>query len=396
MFSSLRSANLRRFFLGQALSQSGTWMQKLAISILVLRLTDSGVAVGLAAFAQFGPLLALGPWAGVLCDRLDRHRLLFAINGAGALVAATFAAMGLTGITPLWMVYTATLAAGLVQAFENPTRRNFLSDLVEPAFIQNAVSLNAAIMTVCEVVALAMGGLLIGGPGIGWCFVVDAATYVPQLILFARMDRTALRPRVLTPRATGRLVQGLRYVWRTRAIRFPLILLAAVGMFGYGTYPVLVPLLASRDLAGGSATYTVLFLSISTGEMVGALAIARRTSSGLGPLARRSVVFGIANSALGFAPNVAVAAPLAMCVGFTLIRIVVGINGWVQLEAAADMRGRVLSLVSVATVGLGAIGGLLVGIVAQLAAAPAAFALGGLVCAVVGSVIGIIVRGVRT
>jgi hypothetical protein len=114
----------------------------------------------------------------------------------------------------------------------------------------------------------------------------------------------------------------------------------------------------------------------------------------MGPLARRSVVFGIANTALGFAPNVAVAAPLAMCVGFTLIRIVVAINGWVQLEAAADMRGRVLSLVSVLTVGLGAIGGLVVGIVAQLAAVAAAFALGGLVCAVVGSAIGIIVRGV--
>jgi MFS family permease len=384
MFRALESANLRRFFLGQTISQSGTWVQKLAIGILVLRLTDSGVALGLATAAQFGPLLVLGAFAGVLCDRLDRHRLLLAVNLAGLVVGTAFAVIVVTGVTALWAIYVATLATGIVQAFENPARRVFIADLVDPEHIQSAVGLNSSVMTICDLTALAVAGALIGGPGIEWCFVVNPLSFIPQLVLFTRMDRSTLQPRTRASRARGQSREGIRYVWNERALRHPMLLMAAAGMFGFGAHPVVVPLFATRDLGGGAGTYTLLLMCISAGEMVGALASAQRMSSNIGFLARVSVAIGVSNLALALAPTTGFAAVLALPLGCSLILLVAGTNAWLQMRAEPFVRGRVLSLVSMVAIGSGALGGPLVGTVSEVVGARWAFVLAGVVSAAAG------------
>jgi MFS family permease len=384
MFRALESPNLRRFFVGQVLSQSGTWVQKLAIGIFVLRITDSGIALGLATAAQFGPLLLLGPWAGVLCDRLDRHRLLLAVNIAALVVGTAFATIVVSGITSLWVIYVATLATGVVQAFENPTRRVFISDLVDPEHIQSAVGLNSTVMTICDITALAIAGVLIGGPGIEWCFVVNVVSFVPQLVLFARMDRSSLQPRTKAVRARGQSMEGIRYAWRNQTLRYPMILMGAAGMFGFGAHPVVVPLFATRDLGGGTGTYTLLFMCISLGEMIGSLASAQRASSNTRFLARTSIAIGLANLVLATAPNTALAALLALPVGCSLILLVAGTNAWLQTRADPLMRGRVLSLVSMVAIGSGALGGPLVGVVSEALGVRWAFVLAGLVSSAVG------------
>jgi len=166
-FRSLRSPNFRLFFIGQAISATGTWMQSVTIGIVVLHITGSGVALGMTTVAHFGPLLLIGPWAGVLSDRFDLHRLLVGVNAAGGVVAAIFAAVVLTGAPPLWSIYVLAAATGLVQAVENPVRRVFVTELVDDDLLANATGLNSTVMISAEAIGLTLAGIVLGGPGAG-------------------------------------------------------------------------------------------------------------------------------------------------------------------------------------------------------------------------------------
>jgi MFS family permease len=386
-FRSLESPNLRRFFVGQAFSQSGNMMQTVAAGLLVLHITDSGVALGLVTVAQFGPLLVLAPLVGSLCDRVDRHRLLLAVNTIGAAVAALFAVVVLSGDPPVWTVFAMSAAAGLVQAIENPTRRVFLAELVPEEQIPNAVGLNASVMLTSEVVGLAVAGVLVGGVGLGVCFLANALTFAPKLHLFASMDRRSFRPVVMAGPGKRQTREGFAYAWRNPDVRVPLLLLFVVGTFGFNAHAVAVPLLAERELGGGARTATVLLASVSVGSLLGALHSARRSNVHTRSLALAAVAFGVANAALGLAPNATVAVVLALPVGYTSLLTIAGMNASVQLRTAAHMRGRVMSLVSIVLLGTSPIGGPLVGWIAERGGAPSAFALGGLVSVVAGLVV---------
>jgi MFS family permease len=385
-FRSLESPNLRRFLTGQAVSQAGNMMQMVAAALLVLDLTDSGIVLGLVAVAQFGPLLVLAPLVGLLCDRVDRHRLLLVVNGLGACVAALFAAVVLMGDPPVAMVFVLAGAAGLVQALDNPTRRVFISELVPDAQLTNAVGLNASMMLTAEVAGLALAGVLVGGPGLGMCFAVNALTFAPKLYLFAGMDRRAFRP-VLAAATRGPAREGFLYAWRTPDVRIPLLLLFVVGTFGFNAHAVAIPLLAERELGGNARTATVLLAAISVGSLVGALHSARRTELPIRGLAFAAIAFGVCNAALGLAPSPAVAILLALPVGYTSLLAIVAVNSSVQLRTVPHMRGRVMALVSIVLLGTGPIGGPLVGWVAERAGTPAALVLGGLLCVLAGLVV---------
>jgi hypothetical protein len=179
-------------------------------------------------------------------------------------------------------------------------------------------------------------------------------------------------------------MEGIRYAWRDQTLRYPMILMGAAGMFGFGAHPVVVPLFATRDLGGGTGTYTLLFMCISLGEMIGSLASAQRASSNTRFLARTSIAIGLANLVLATAPNTALAALLALPVGCSLILLVAGTNAWLQTRADPLMRGRVLSLVSMVAIGSGALGGPLVGVVSEALGVRWAFVLAGLVSSAVG------------
>jgi len=382
-FRSLRGRNFRLFFVGQIVSQTGTWMQMVAIGLLVLALTDSGVAVGLVTAAQFLPILVLGAWGGVLADRRDRHTLLLVMNAIGAVVAASFAVVVLTDRAALWSIYVLTFAAGTVTALENPTRRAFVTDLVADADVPNAVGLNSTLMTGSRVVGPAVAGALIAGPGIGWCFAVNAISYLPQLALFARMDRRRFRPAERVAKAKGQLREGLRYVWGAPDLRLPILLVSAVGTLAFN-FSVILPLFATRDLHGGPTTFTTLFSVMSVGSVAGALTIARRTHADTAFLSRCTIALGVAMLVLAAAPVTAVAYLAVIPVGVTSVMVISGSNTVVQLGTTPAMRGRVLALLAVVFLGSTPVGGPVAGLVSETFGARWALGMGATTSLVAG------------
>jgi MFS family permease len=374
-FRSLRVRNFRLFFVGQIISQTGTWMQMIAIGLLVLAITNSGVAVGLVTAMQFLPILLLGAWGGVLADRRDRHHLLIVMNVAGALVATAFAVLVLSGHEALWSVYLLTFAAGTVTALENPARRSLVTDLVAEKDVPNAVGLNSTLMTTSRVFGPALGGLLIAGPGIGWCFAANAISFVPQLVLFMRLDRSKFRPSTRVAKAKGQLREGLRYVWGQPELRLPLLLVTAVGTMAFN-FSVILPLFATRDLDGSATTFTMMMSTMSLGSVIGALTIARRTTANTSFLARCTLALGASMTALALAPATLTAYLAVIPVGITSIMVISGSNAVVQLATVPEMRGRVLALISVVFLGSTPIGGPITGWISESFGARWALALG--------------------
>lgn len=383
-FRSLRIRNHRMFFVGQALSQNGTWMQLVAIDILVLRITDDGLAVGLATAARLAPILLLGAWGGLLSDRKDRHKLLLWLNMAGAAVATVFAVMVATDTATLAWIYTLAAAAGTVTAIENPTRRAFVVDLVPDEEVTNAVGLNSAMMTGSRIVGPAVAGVLITTVGIRWCFAVNALTFLPQLWLFARLDRSRFRPTQRLVPAKGQLREGFRYVWNTPHLRLPILLVAVTGAMNFN-YPAILPLFATRDLDAGAGTYTLLLSVMSVGSMLGGLTVARRVEVGIGFLARSALALAGFSFVLALAPVTGAAAAAAVPIGLTTMLVNSGANSIVQLSAIPEMRGRVLAIVAVVFVGSAPVGAPLMGWVAEHAGARWALALGGVAALAAGA-----------
>lgn len=383
-FRSLHVPNFRKFFAGQAISQTGTWMQMIAINILVYRLTGSGIALGLATAAQFGPILVLGAWAGLLADRHDRHRLLISLNVAGAVVAALFALLVLSGQAELWSVYLLTTAAGVVIALENPARRAFVTDLVDESDIPNAVGLNSTLMTSSRVVGPAVAAGLISGPGIGWAFAVNAVSFLPQLWLFARMDRDRFRETVRVTKGKGQLREGFRYVWSTPELRLPLLLTTVVGTLAFN-FAVILPIFATRDLGGTDDLYALLFSIMGVGSVIGALTLARRTAADARFLALASVGLGVAMTGLAAAPNIPLAVVLSIPVGATSVLVIAGANAVIQVTAAPAMRGRALALLAVVFLGSTPIGGPIAGWMSEVLGARWALLMGAVTAAAAGA-----------
>src|SRR4051812_23261943 len=248
-FRSLQVRNFRLFFGGQLVSQIGNWLTLVAQALLVLKLTDSGVALGLLAAAQFGPVLAIGPFAGLVADRSDKRRLLLLVQSLAMAQSFLLAALAFSGHPPVRPIYAAAMLGGFATASDTPPRRSFVVELVPEEDIGNAVSLNSALMTGSRVVGPALGGLLITTVGFGWCFLVDGLSYLAVLAGLWRIDpEQMLRP----PRAVrgrGQVREGLRYARSIPELWVPLTMAAVVGTLAFNFQTVL-PLFATRDLHG--------------------------------------------------------------------------------------------------------------------------------------------------
>ncbi|HEX6238021.1 MAG TPA: MFS transporter [Acidimicrobiales bacterium] len=365
-FSSLRTRNFRLFFAGQLVSQTGTWMQSVALVWVVLDLTGDGVALGLVVAAQFLPVLVLGAWGGVVADRVDRHFMMIGTQLAFTALAVAFSMLTLTGTATVGAIYALSLLFGIINALDNPSRRALVTELVALRDVPNAVGLNSAVMTGSRVVGPAVAGALIAGPGAGWTFVANAVSYLFVIGALLRMDRSQLRPSPRVARAKGQLREGLRYAWRTPEMRLPIVLVAVIGTLTF-EYQVSLPLLAERTFEGTATTFTLLFSTMSAGSVAGALAVARRSRIDLAFLLRAGGWLAAASVALALAPTLAVAVAASVAVGFSSIALISGSNAVVQLEADPAMRGRVLALLSVVFLGSTPIGGPIVGWVSELA-----------------------------
>ena len=253
-FSSLRVRNFRLYFTAQLISVSGTWMQSVAQAWLVLHLTDSGVALGIVVGLQFLPMLLLGPFGGLVADRVNKRNLLFVTQTAGGVLALVLGILVVTDTVVLWQVYLLAGLLGVVNLFDNPARQTFMIEMVGRDDLPNAVSLNAALMNGSRVIGPAIGGVIITVFGLGVCFFVNAASYVAVIIGLAMMRTAELRRTEPVVRAKGQIREGFRYVWATPALRNVLLSVALIGIFAYN-FTVTLALLAKDTFHGGAGTY---------------------------------------------------------------------------------------------------------------------------------------------
>lgn len=378
------SRNFRLFFLGQIVSVTGTWVQYVASAWLVLRLTGSGVALGVVSALNFAPVLVLGAWAGVLADRSDKRRILIATQTAFAVLALALWGLVATQVVELWMVYALSLLQGIVTAVDTPARQSFFAEMVSAEHLTNAVSLNSAVMTGTRIVGPAIAGGLIAGVGLDACFLVNGVSYLAVIggLLAMRPEELHRAP---APRDGGGLRAGLRYVWETPELRTPLLVMAAIFTFSFN-FQVLLPLLARQTFRGEAGTFSSLLALMGVGSLVGALAMARGARPNPVRLMRSAAALGGASVVAGVMPNLWTALVAMVALGFVGIVFMITANTTLQLTARPEMRGRVMALYSVVFLGGTPIGAPIAGWSAEVLGPRWGLALGGLVAVAVGLV----------
>ena len=363
-FSSLRIRNYRLYFTAQLISVSGTWMQTVAQSWLVLHLTGSGVDLGIVVGLQFLPMLLFGPVGGLVADRMNKRRLLYLTQAAGGLLALVLGVLVVSHQVQLWQVYVLAALLGMVNVFDNPARQTFIMEMVGRDDLPNAVSLNTVVMNASRVVGPAIGGVVITLVGLGVCFFINAASYIAVIIGLSMMRSAELHPTGTVERAKGQIRDGFRYVWRTPSLRNTLIAVAVIGIFAYN-FTVTLALLAKNTFHGGAGTYSILTACMGAGAVVGGLLAAHRARPTPRLLQVLALVFGGLLGAVALAPTLATAAVLIVFMGAASIGFIATANASLQLGAEPAMRGRVMALYAMAFLGTTPIGAPLVGAIAQ-------------------------------
>jgi MFS family permease len=359
-FRSLRVRNYRLFFFGQLVSLTGTWMQQVGQDWLVLRLTDRALPLGVTLALQFAPMLVLGAWAGAVADRLDKRRLLLATQAAMASLALVLGVLTATGAVRLWMVYVLALLLGCATAFDMPTRQAFVTEMVGPDRVTNAVGLNSAVFNSARVVGPAVAGLLIAAVGIAPAFLLNAVSYLAVIAGLLAMDPDRLHRLPPVDRAAGQVRAGLRYVWGNHVLRSTIALVAVVGALGLN-YRVALPLLARFTFGGEASAYGALAAIMAAGAVVGALAAARRGRPSRALLLGSVAVFGLLSFAAAAAPTLLVEAVVLAPLGLASMTFLATANATLQLASSPEMRGRVMALYGLVFLGSTPVGGLLGG-----------------------------------
>jgi len=380
-FSSLRKhRNYRLFFSGQLVSVSGTWMQDTALPWLVLQLTHSPVYVGLLVFARYAPFMAFGLFSGALADRFDNRRVVIVTQASSMLIAAGLAVLALSGVDQLWPYFVLAFLGGSALVFDAPNRHALTFQLVGRDELPNAVALNSSLFNAGRVVGPAVGGVLIAAVGVGWCFAVNAGSFLAVLagLLLMRSSELFSLDRGLVSTKTGAAIrEGLAYVWRSPQLKLVLGITIVVSATGFN-FRVLLPVLASGTLRAGAEVFGVLFACFGAGALLGALGAAA-----LGRASWKALILGAAGFSSGMlllAPvrSAVVAAVLLFVIGFCFSTWTANSQSILQLTAPDRLRGRVLSLYLFAFAGLSPVGALLAGWLADIGGTELAFAVAGL------------------
>ncbi len=346
VFAALAVPNFRLYLTGQAISLPGTWMQVVAQAWLVLQLTRSGAMLGLVAGAQFLPVLVLGPYGGLVADRVDKRRLLLCTQAVLGLLALALGLLTVTGLVRLWMIFVLATALGTVNSVDQPTRQTLVPEMVGRERIQNAVSLNSVLTNASRAVGPAVAGVLIAAAGVGVCFLSNAASYAAVLVALALIRTEALHPAPLAGREPGQLRQGLRYVTSSPGLLVPLLMMALAGTLAY-EFQVTLPLLARLSLHGGAGTYGFLTAAMGIGAVGGGLAVAGLARAGLWPFTAAATGFGTAILAAALVPSLPGELAALTVAGFFSTAFMATGNTTLQLTADPRFRGRVMALWSV-------------------------------------------------
>jgi MFS family permease len=361
-FRALRNRNFRLFFSGQLISQAGTWLTTIALTLLVLDLTHSGVAIGLLVACQFGPVLLLGAWGGLIADRSDKRRLLVITQTLEMLQSFALASLAFMHNPPVVAFYLVALAGGFMLAFDNPARRSFVAEMVPADEVQNAVTLNSALMTSSRVIGPAVAGILVVTVGFAWCFLIDGVSYVAVIASLLMMRRADLRQPPVVARAKGQLRDALRYIRGVPDLWIPLIMMTVIGTLTFN-FAVVIPLFVEHTLHGSNGSFTLLYSVLSVGSVIGALAAAQIRVLDTRHVVYAAFAFGAAMFVLAAAPTLLTAFPIAVFVGLTSVAFITASTAIVQVRAEPSMRGRVLALQGMVLIGSTPIGGPLLGYV---------------------------------
>jgi MFS family permease len=343
-FRSLRVRNYRLFFLGQLVSVTGTWMQVVALGWLVLEIShNSAVAVGVITALQQVPVLVFGAWGGVLADRFDKRRTLVVTQVVSALTSGALAALTLTHRATLDRVGVVVVVTGLATVVDLPTRQAFINEIVEPEDVINAVGLNSALFNATRIVGPALAGVLQLTAGAGWCFLLNAISFLAVVAGLVAMRADELRPTPLVARAKGQVREGLRYIAGHPELRANLILMFVTGLLAVN-FPVVLPVLAKETFHGDAGTYSLLTASMGLGALFGGLHAAGRRTIDERLMIVAAFGFGAALCVSAMAPTLRVLLPLLVLTGAVNITLFATSNTLLQLQASPEMRGRVLAV----------------------------------------------------
>ncbi|SDG12577.1 MFS transporter [Pseudonocardia oroxyli] len=366
MFVSLRVPNYRLFLSGQIVSNVGTWMQRIAQDWLVLDLTGgSATALGIAAALQFTPMLFLTLWGGVLADRVDKRIVLVVVQAAMGLCAVALGTVVLTGVVQLWHVYLLCLLLGCFSAFDTPMRQSFVSEMVGPGQVVNAVALNSMVFNLARIIGPAVAGALIVAVGTGWVFLINAASFVGVIsgLLLMRPERLYRSERV--PRAPGQLRDGLAYVRARPDLVAIMVLVFLVSTFGINFF-MTIALLARNVFGRDAQGYGLLTTLLAVGSVLGATFAARRTTKPrLRMVAGSGVVFGVLLVVAGSMPTYLTAGLALVPVGLAALLFTTSANSAVQLSVDPTVRGRVMGIYMLLLLGGTPLGAPVLGVVAE-------------------------------
>ena len=393
MFSSLRVRNYRLFFAGQVVSNIGTWMQRIAQDWLVLSLTGSATAVGFTTALQFLPMLLFGLFGGVLVDRLPKRRTLLFTQSAMAVTGVALALLTLSGHVQVWHVYVAAFAVGLATVVDNPARQTFVSEMVGPDQLQNAVSLNSANFQSARLIGPAVAGLMITGVGTGWAFLFNGLSFVAPVAGLLLMRARELHVVDRAPRGKGQLREGLHYVAGRPELIWTIVLIGFIGTFGFN-FPVYLSAFADDVFHAGAGSYSLFNTLMAVGSLAGALLAARRGTARMRVMIAAAVAFGALEMVAATAPSLWLFALFMVPIGMFGMTVNVTANTSVQMGTDPAMRGRVMALYMMVFMGGSPIGAPIAGWITDAYGVRAGLAVGGAIAAAAALVIGLVLARV--
>ncbi|HXF51980.1 MAG TPA: MFS transporter [Dehalococcoidia bacterium] len=383
-FRALRHRNYRLFFAGQSISQTGTWMQTIAQAWLVLELTNSKAALGTVTMLQFLPITIFVLVAGVVVDRVPKHRFLIVTQSLAAAQAAALALLVWTGQVRLWHVYGLAFVLGLANAFDQPTRQSFVVEMVGKDDLPNAIALNSGMFNAARLLGPAVGGFVIATIGVRGAFLANAVSFLPVIAALLLIDPSQLRS---PPRAASssrahplrEVTEGLRYALATPSALLVVLMLAFIGTFGYN-FSVVLPLVDRYVLHRGSVGLGLMTASVGAGALLAAAALAAQRRASLRTMLAGAGAFGLALAGVGVSRWFPVTVALLVLVGAAGTFFTATANTTLQLSAPDELRGRVMSLYMLLFAGSTPVGGYLTGRLAQHLGVPETVILEGSLC----------------
>jgi MFS family permease len=382
----LSHSNFRLFFSGQLISLVGTWMDTVAESWLVYRLTGSALLLGTVAFCSQIPVFLFAPIGGIVADRYNRHRIIVTTQALSMVVAFILAILTLTHRVQVWHIMVLAAAGGVINAFDIPARQAFLIDMVGREDLLNAIALNSSMFNGARIIGPAVAGMVVAAVGEGWCFMANSLSYIAVItgLLMMKLEKREERVRETSPLQD--VVEGFRFVKNTGPIRAILLLLGLISLVGM-PYAVLMPVFAAQILHGGAKALGILMCATGVGALAGAASLAARV--GVKGLAKLIAVaaggFGCALIAFSFSRIFWLSAVLLVPVGFCMMVQMASSNTLVQSMVPDTMRGRVMSVYSMMFMGMAPFGAFFAGAIAHRIGAPYTVALGGLACIASGT-----------